>query len=123
MGLEGRRVRLVDLEVQSCEDHTLSETEWERIPLVAVLDPSRAVERFTVTLDGGWLVLVPREPQGVARVRVRTGADGLPAEVVVEDVSGAVNRFRFSGWRAAPAPEGGWLPQPPAGLECLQDPA
>ena len=46
MGLDGRRVRLVDLEVSSCEDHTLSEAEWERIPLVALLDPARAVERF-----------------------------------------------------------------------------
>ncbi len=122
MGLDGRRVRLVDLEVSSCEDHTLSEAEWERIPLVALLDPARAVERFTVTLDGGWLVLVPREPQGLARVWVRTdGAGGLPSEVVVEDVSGAVNRFHFTDWKPAPAPEDGWLPSPPAGVECIED--
>lgn len=121
MGLDGRRVRLVDLEVSSCEDHTLSEAEWERIPLVAVLDPARAVERFTVTLTQGWLVLVPREPEGLARVRVLTDVGGLPSEVVVEDVSGAVNRFRFTGWKAAPVPANGWLPTPPAGLECIDD--
>ena len=44
MGLEGRRVRLLDLEVESCDEHILNDDEWARIPLAAVLDPGSALD-------------------------------------------------------------------------------
>jgi hypothetical protein len=123
MGLEGRRVRLLDLELSSCDDHQLSDDEWARIPLAAVLDPKTAVERFTVLgLDGDGLALVPREPGGVARVEVALAADHLPVEVVIVDPQGATNTLVFSDWEPRPtAPDPGWLPAPPPGVECLED--
>lgn len=120
MGLDGRRVRLVDLEVSSCEDHRLTDDEWARVPLVALLDPDGAVDRFILASDGDRLTLTPREPGGVQQVTVTVGDDGLPAEVAVHETGGSVNRFTLSGWRAGRAPEGGWLPRPPAGVECRE---
>jgi hypothetical protein len=123
MGLEGRKVRLVDLEVPSCDEHLLDDDEWARIPLAAVLDPRGAVDRFTV-LDHGdrGFILVPREPGGVDRVEVSLGVDGLPSEVVVVDPQGATNRLQFTDWRPVDGPpEGAWLPLPPPGLECISD--
>ena len=121
MGMAGRKVRLVDLEAGSCDDHVLTESEWERIPLAALLDPEKALERFTVLTGDGALVLVPRQRTAIARVAVTAGKDGLPESVVVEDVSGAVNRFRFTEWRPGRAPRTGWLPSPPEGVTCLTD--
>lgn len=125
LALEGREVRLLDLEVGSCDDHTLSDDEWARVPLTAVLDPRRAVERFTVLVgDEDEVVLAPRDPGGISRVRIRAGADGLPSEIVIEDPQGAVNVLRFSGWRPADGPpEGTWRPSPPEGVECVRDAA
>ena len=123
MGLEGRLVRLVDLEVPSCDDHHLDVDEWARVPLAAVLDPQSAVDRFTI-LDHGdrGFSLVPREPGGVDRVDVILGNGDLPDEVVVVDPQGATNRLRFTVWRPADGPPGGsWLPEPPPGLECVGD--
>ncbi len=121
MGMEGRTVRLVDLETKSCEDHVLTDREWERIPLVALLDPERALDRFTLTVEDDALVLVPREGGSIERAVIRPGKDGLPESVTVRDVSGAVNRFRLSGWRPGSPPPDGWLPQPPDGVDCLTD--
>ena len=123
MGLEGRLVRLVDLEVPSCDEHVLSDEEWARVPLAAVLDPIGAVEHFTV-LDHGreGLSLVPKEPGGVDRVEITLDGESLPSEVVIVDPQGATNRLVFDGWVAAEAPdEGRWLPVPPPGLECVAD--
>lgn len=123
MGLEGRRVRLVDPLTPSCEEHQLSDDEWARIPLSVVLDPRRAVDRFVVdALGDDGFVLLPREPGGVARVEVRLGADGMPAEVVVVDAQEARNRLRFNDWAAAEPPPNGWLPPVPAGIECATEP-
>jgi hypothetical protein len=121
MGMEGRRVRLVDLEVAGCDDHLIDDEEWARIPLAAVLDPRQAVDRFTVLENGvDGLALIPHEPGGVARVEVVLGPDGLPAEVTVIDPQGATNRLRFSDWERAARPQGGqWLPTPPADIECV----
>ncbi len=123
MGLDGRTVRLLDLEATSCDDHTLDEDEWARIPLAAVLDPQRAVDRFAIIARGaGGIALEPREPGGVARVEVAVGGDGMPAEVVVIDPQGAVNRLRFEGWSAdIEPPQGNWLPRPPHGLDCIAE--
>jgi len=123
MGLEGRLVRLVDLEVPSCDEHQLDVNEWARVPLAAVLDPRGAVDRFTV-LDHGerGFTLVPRELGGVDRVDVVLGEDNLPDEVVVVDPQGAINRLRFTTWRPVDGPpDGHWLPDPPPGLECIGD--
>jgi hypothetical protein len=123
MGLEGRLVRLVDLEVPSCDEHQLDDDEWARVPLAAVLDPRGAVDRFTV-LDHGekGFTLVPREPGGVDRVDVVLGENDLPDEVVVVDPQGATNRLRFTAWHPVDGPPNGqWLPSPPPGLECIGD--
>ncbi len=119
-GLEGRHVRLIDLEVGSCEDHVLTDEEWQRTPLVAVVDPAAAVRSFTIVGQGpDRLAMVPRNPGGVKRVEIVVGSDGLPSEARVVDPQGAVNRFRFTAWSPASAPpSGGWLPAPPAGLQC-----
>ncbi len=123
LGLDGRMVRLVDFDLPSCDDHVLSDDEWARIPLAPVLDPSAALDRFTVIdLSGTGFVLVPREPGGVARLEVELGSDGLPARVTIVDPQGAVNRLDFRDWRPAlDSPEGGWLPPPPDGVECVND--
>ena len=123
MGLDGRLVRLVDLEVPSCDEHHLDVDEWARVPLAAVLDPRGAVDRFTV-LDHGkrGFTLLPREPGGVDRVDVVLGKNDLPDEVVVVDPQGATNRLQFTAWRPVDGPpDGQWLPEPPPGLECIGD--
>ena len=123
MGLEGRRVRLLDLEVPSCDEHLLDDDEWARVPLAAVLDPGGATDHFTV-LDSGerGFALVPRQPGGVDRVEVVLGKNNLPLEVVVIDPQGATNRLHFTGWQNSDAPpEGRWLPEAPPGLECVAD--
>ena len=123
MGLEGRRVRLLDLEVESCDEHVLNDDEWARVPLAAVLDPGGAVTHFTVLARGErGIVLAPREPGGVDRVEVVLGNDDLPIEVVVVDPQGATNRLRFIDWRPADGPpDGQWLPPSPPDLSCVTD--
>jgi len=123
LGLDGRMVRLVDFDLPSCDDHLLSDDEWARIPLAPVLDPNAALDRFTVIdFSGAGFVLVPREPGGVARLEVELGPDGLPARVTIVDPQGAVNRLDFRDWRPAlDSPDGGWLPSPPDGVECVDD--
>ncbi len=123
MGLEGRRVRLVDLGTPSCDDHRLSDAEWARIPLAAVLDPGTAVDRFTIVDRGvAGMTLIPREPGGVARVDVELGPDRLPQRVVIVDPQGSKNTLDFDAWQPASPPlEEGWLPAPPVGIACLED--
>ncbi len=123
MGLEGRRVRLVDLGTPSCDDHVLNDAEWARIPLAAVLDPRTAVDHFTIVDRGSdGLTLIPREPGGVARVDVRLGEDDLPNRVVIVDPAGSRNTLDFEDWQpASPPSDGGWLPAPPTGVDCLED--
>jgi hypothetical protein len=121
-GLENRRVRLLDLEVPSCDEHVIDDDEWARIPLAAVLDPRAAIDRFTVMRVGDGIVLVPRSPGGVARVEVRLDPDRLPTTVVVIDPQGNTNTLHFSEWRAVVEPPSGhWLPTPPPGVECAVD--
>ncbi len=123
MGLQGRIVRLVDLPDETCDEHQLSDREWERVPLAAVLDPRGAPVHFDVTEGGdAGFVLIPKEPGGVDRVEVILGADDLPSRVSIWDPQGAVNRLEFSGWSASKAPpDGSWLPAAPAGVECATD--
>jgi hypothetical protein len=123
MGLQGRRIRLLDRELPSCDDHRLSDDEWARIPLAAVLDPRSAIDRFTVLdFDGRGFTLIPREPGGVARVEVTLGDDNLPEKVVVVDPQGARNTLDFGVWDPQTTPpESGWLPSPPEGVDCLED--
>jgi hypothetical protein len=121
MGMQGRRVRLVDLEVPSCDDHVLDDAEWARMPLAAVLDPQQAVDQFSI-VDQGQLgiALVPHEPGGVSRVEVVLTSDDLPSVVVIIDPQGATNRFVFNNWHAAQMPPGGsWLPLAPDQVECV----
>ncbi len=123
MALDGRLVRLVDLEIGSCDQHLLDDEEWSRIPLAAVLDPSAAITHFTVVAHGDpGFALIPHRPGGVQRVEVLLGERGLPIEVVIVDPQGATNRLRFSAWRTTAPPAGAnWLPDPPAGVECVTD--
>ena len=123
MGLDGRLVRLVDLETVTCDEHVLDDEEWARVPLVAVLDPAAAVEHFTILERGQrGVALVPRQPGGVSRVEVEVGGDGLPAAVRTIDPQGAVNSLRFAGWKALGEGEcGPWLPDVPAGVDCVSD--
>ena len=124
MGMEGRRVRLLDLDVPSCDEHRMNDDEWARIPLAAVLDPQGAIDRFTILEFGSrGFALVPRQPGGVARVEVELGEDSLPSSVVIIDPQGAKNSLDFEGWSAAESPPGGlWLPEPPATVDCLTEP-
>lgn len=124
MGLSGRTVRLVDLEDETCDEHELTDREWERVPLAAVLDPRGAELHFTVEEFGSeGIVLIPREAGGVDRVEVTLGDLGLPIEVVIRDPQGAVNRLSFESWEpSAEPPDGFWLPTPPSGVECVADP-
>jgi hypothetical protein len=123
MGMEGRRVRLVDLDVASCDDHQIDEDEWQRIPLAAVLDPRSALDGFTILENGtAGFSLIPHDPGGVSRVDVTLTANMLPDEVVVTDPQGATNRLKFGQWQAVEGPpDGDWLPVPPAGMECVSD--
>ncbi|RLE17179.1 MAG: hypothetical protein DRJ65_23180, partial [Acidobacteria bacterium] len=124
MGLSGRLVRLLDFENLSCDDHRLTAEEWERIPLIAVLDPKAAMAQFSIVADGErGLILIPREAGGVSRVNITIGENGLPARVVVSDPQGAVSTFDFTDWEAADGPpEGQWLPAPPDEIICISDP-
>ncbi|MCP4902146.1 MAG: hypothetical protein GY906_34700 [bacterium] len=122
MGLDGRTVRLLDYEVLSCDEHTLTDDEWARVPLAAVLDPSRALERFSVLgLDERGFALEPYATEGVERVEVKLAKNGLPADVVIIDPQGATNRLVFTGWKRSKPPNGGWLPEPPDEIECAAD--
>ncbi len=123
MGLNGRLVRLVDLEVRSCDQHHLSDDEWARIPLAAILDPGVAIEHFSVLEHGEHgFALVPREQGGVQRVEVTLGSNDLPIEVVVIDPQGAINRLRFATWQPADPPtDDQWLPEAPKDVECVTD--
>jgi hypothetical protein len=123
MGLEGRTVRLVDLEIPSCDEHVLGDDEWARVPLAAVLDPAGAVANFAVLANGdNGFILVPRVPGGVDRVEVTLDDRSLPAEVRIVDPQGATNRLEFTSWTAGSAPpQNRWLPDPPSGLECVAD--
>ncbi len=124
MGLKGRTVRLVDLPDQTCDEHQLSDREWERVPLAAVLDPRGALVHFDITEgDDFGIVLVPKEPGGVDRVEVTLGEDDLPDEVSIRDPQGAVNLLKFSAWtRSKAPPEGSWIPAAPANVVCSTDP-
>jgi hypothetical protein len=124
MGLQGRTVRLVDLNDETCDERTLTDREWERVPLAAVLDPRGALVHFDVVerADFG-IVLIPKVAGGVDRVEVELGEDDLPTEVRIWDPQGAVNRLSFTSWKAAKEPpDGAWLPAPPANVECAADP-
>jgi hypothetical protein len=124
MGLLGRTVRLVDVTDETCDERELTDREWERVPLAAVLDPRGALVHFSVAAEGeAGIVLSPREPGGVDRVTVVLGADGLPAEVAIRDPQGALNRLIFTRWRRSTAPpRDAWLPAPPKGVECVTEP-
>lgn len=123
MGLDGRHARLVDLEVPSCDEHVLTDEDWQRVPLAAVLHPGSAVDNFTVVARGeAGLSLMPREPGGVEEVELVLDERRMPREVVIVDPQGARNRLLFNGWRTADGPpEGVWLPSPPPGLSCVAE--
>ncbi|MGD8440785.1 MAG: outer membrane lipoprotein carrier protein LolA [Holophagae bacterium] len=124
MGLDGRVARLVDLEAGSCDEHRLSDREWERFPLAALLDPEAASQRFDLAEQGtSGIVLRPREVGGIDRLEVTLNDAGLPVEVVIVDPQGATNRLGFLDWRpSAGPPSGAWLPGPPSGMTCVTDP-
>ena len=123
MGLQGRTVRLVDVRDETCDEHELSDREWERVPLAAVLDPRGALVHFDAERSDVGIVLIPKEPGGVDRVEVILGDDNLPIEVSIWDPQGAVNCLKFHRWQVSKEPPGGsWLPAAPAKVECATDP-
>jgi len=124
MGLKGRTVRLVDLADETCDEHQLSDREWERVPLAAVLDPRGALTHFDIAEGSDFgIILIPKEPGGVDRVEVILGEDDLPNEISIWDPQGAVNCLEFSGWKKSKEPpHGAWLPAAPANVECATDP-
>jgi len=124
MGFQGRQLRLVDPVAGSCDEHRMTQEEWERIPLVAILDTGQAVEHFSILEKDGAITLLPHEKGGVERVELRIGKDGLPRELLITDPQGAISRFKFSDWQAArEIPGGKWLPDPPKGITCVGDPS
>lgn len=125
MGFQGRTVRLVDLPDETCDEHQLSDREWERVPLAALLDPRGALVHFDIVtgIDAG-ITLTPKELGGVDRVEVILGEDDLPDEISIWDPQGAVNSLVFSDWtESKEPPDGGWLPKAPTNVECTTDPA
>jgi hypothetical protein len=119
LGLEGRWTRLIDLDAGTCEDHRLTDEEWERIPLVVVLDPQRAVELFTITSSpDGAVVLLPAQRSDLERVQLRVDAAGLPLELEVHDGQGSINRFDFGTWSPASS-DVAWIPEPPEDVSCF----
>jgi hypothetical protein len=119
MGLDGRDVRLLDAEAGTCDDHHLTEEEWQRVPLVALLEPTAAVDRFTViALEDGGIALVPRDAGGVARIEVALDDASRPVRLVIEDPQGGTNTFEFGTWRETSPPARGWRPEPPEGTTC-----
>lgn len=124
MGLHGRTVRLVDVDDLTCDEHVLSDREWERVPLAAVLDPRGALVHFNLADHGdAGIVLTPKKAGGVDRVELILGDYGLPREVSIWDPQGAVNRLKFTDWKAvAEPPDGVWLPRPPDTVDCAADP-
>jgi hypothetical protein len=118
MGLDGRRVRLVDLDLPSCEDHQLDDDEWARIPRAAVLDPQSAVDRFTVLAIGDrGVALEPRRPGSGARRGVHAprqpaaaGGSGRP--------QGATNRLEFGAWTPIEHPRGRLAAGGSRGVQC-----
>jgi len=123
MGLQGRSVRLLDLEVPSCDDHELTAEEWASIPLAAVLDPQGAIDEFSVLEHGeSGFALVPRETSGVNRVTIELGPNNLPKKITITDPQGGTNEMSFSDWQGNETPpDGKWLPTPPKGLNCVGD--
>lgn len=123
MGLQGHTVRLVDLNDATCDERQLTDREWERVPLAAVLDPRGALVHFEIAEHGdNGIVLIPKEAGGVDRVEVILGTDHLPTVVRIRDPQGAVNTLRFAGWSAVKEPpDGAWLPAPPDDIECVAD--
>jgi len=122
MGFEGRKLRLVDPGAGSCDEHMMTEEEWERIPLVAILETQKAVQHFSILEEKGVITLVPRERGGVERVELKLDARGLPDELLILDPQGAASRFSFSDWKAVQElPAGRWLPDPPEGVVCIGD--
>ncbi len=119
LGLEGRRTRLLDLDAGTCEDHVLTDEEWERIPLVAVLDPQRAVELFTIMQGpAGEIVLLPRQRSDLERIELTARDNGLPAQLKIHDGQGSVNIFEFQTWSAADS-EVSWIPEAPDNVSCF----
>lgn len=124
MGFEGRKLRLVDEEAGSCDEHLMSQEEWERIPLMAILDTRLAVEHFSILESApGEISLIPHEKGGVDRVEIFVGDAGMPRMLTLTDPQGALSRFKFSEWKEASSHPGeSWLPAPPEGVECVGDP-
>jgi len=120
-GLDGRVVRLIDLEVPSCDQQELSDEEWAQMPLAAAIDPQGALDHFAVlALDEQGVALIPKALSGVARVEVVMNAEDLPRQVTILDPQGATNTFSFDSWKARElGPPKGWLGQPPPGLNCV----
>lgn len=119
MGLDGRRTRVLDRETGTCDDHHLTEEEWQQVPLAAVLEPAAAMDRFVVIArDHGGFDLIPRESGGVDRIEVELDGESFPTRLVITNPQGGTNTFEFGGWKVADAPRQGWLPDPPRGVEC-----
>ena len=101
----GTIARLVDLDAGSCEAARLTTDTLDRLPLSAVLDPGAARATFAVEAAARTLTLTPHEASdNPARIVLHIGADGLPTQVVVHDVSGDRNEFRLLRWRRRDAP-------------------
>lgn len=115
--------RLVDLEAGTCEAVRLAPDTLDRLPLAVVLDPGAARASFQVEAAARTLTLTPRRlDQSLARIVVRLGPDSLPVEVVVHDVSGDRNEFRFQRWKRRNVPaEDAFLPSLPGEAPCTPE--
>lgn len=99
--VDGFLARMVDAEAGTCQAMELSQQAWASLPFVTLTDPGALRGFFVVEEKAETITLLPRQPSPeLARVVVQLGPDGLPREVLVEDGSGNLNRFRFSRWKA-----------------------
>lgn len=103
--VSGLIARHVDAPAGVCDAVALSTSVWSRLPLATLLDPGATMQVFAVEQTPSGLHLVPREPMPeIEKIDITLGADGHVTRIETIDETGNRSIFRFSGWKAVPAP-------------------
>jgi outer membrane lipoprotein-sorting protein len=100
--VDGSIARMVDAKADTCDAIALDRQTVAGLPLAVLLDPVRARDAFSATVEGNALVLMPHSPSpDVAQIRIVVGGDGLPEAFTIVDDVGNRNEFVFIAWRGA----------------------